>query len=196
MAARPVHADMPYRVLGRTGAQVSAIGLGGWHLGFKHVDEPLSLRIVRSAIDRGLHGMDHCWDYNGGASETRMGNALRDGYRHKAFLLTKIDGRSKQDATKQLEDSLRRLQTDCIDLVQHREILRDADPHRIFRVVRHRSCYRRNTLYKQAFHSKCYDAAPTNQDDLCGITEMKPGQKPSNCEKRVRSLAGRRTSRR
>jgi aryl-alcohol dehydrogenase-like predicted oxidoreductase len=132
MAEHPVHADMPYRVLGRTGEQVSAIGLGGWHLGFEQVDEQLSLRIVRSAIDRGINFLDNCWDYNGGASETRMGHALRDSYRQKAFLMTKIDGRSKQAAMRQLEDSLRRLQTDCIDLVQHHEILRYEDPHRIF----------------------------------------------------------------
>ena len=132
MAERPVHTDMPYRVLGRTGEQVSAIGLGGWHLGFKQVDEQLSLRIVRSAIDHGINFMDNCWDYNGGASETRMGHALRDGYRNRAFLMTKIDGRSKREAARQLEDSLRRLQTDCIDLVQHHEILRYEDPHRIF----------------------------------------------------------------
>jgi aryl-alcohol dehydrogenase-like predicted oxidoreductase len=123
---------MPYRVLGSTGEQVSAIGLGGWHLGFKRVDAHLSLRIVRSAIDRGITFLDNCWDSNDGASETRMGRALRDGYRHKGFLMTKIDGRSKHAATRQLEDSLRRLQTDCIDLVQHHEILRDEDPHRIF----------------------------------------------------------------
>jgi aryl-alcohol dehydrogenase-like predicted oxidoreductase len=132
MAERPMQADMPYRVLGRTGEQVSAIGLGGWHLGFERVDEQLSLRIVREAIDHGINFMDNCWDYNGGASETRMGNALRDGYRQKAFLMTKIDGRSKQAAMTQLEESLRRLQTDCIDLVQHHEILRYEDPHRIF----------------------------------------------------------------
>ena len=132
MSEHSVHTDMPYRVLGRTGEQVSALGLGGWHLGFKRVDEQLSLRIVRSAIDRGINFMDNCWDYNGGASETRMGNALRDGYRNRAFLMTKIDGRSKRDAASQLEDSLRRLQTDCIDLVQHHEILRYEDPHRIF----------------------------------------------------------------
>jgi aryl-alcohol dehydrogenase-like predicted oxidoreductase len=132
MSEHPVHTDMPYRVLGRTAEQVSALGLGGWHLGFQHIDEQLSLRIVRSAIDRGINFMDNCWDYNGGASETRMGNALRDGYRNRAFLMTKIDGRSKRDAARQLEDSLRRLQTDCIDLVQHHEILRYEDPHRIF----------------------------------------------------------------
>ena len=134
MAERTVHEDMPYRVLGRTGEQVSALGLGGWHLGFKDVDEHLSIRIVRSAIDRGINFMDNCWDYNGGASESRMGKALRDGYRQKVFLMTKIDGRSKQAATRQLEESLHRLQTDCIDLVQHHEILRYEDPHRIFAV--------------------------------------------------------------
>jgi aryl-alcohol dehydrogenase-like predicted oxidoreductase len=96
------------------------------------VDEQLSLRIVRSAIDRGLNFMDNSWDYNGGASEIRMGKALRDGYRDKVFLMTKIDGRSKREATRQLDESLRRLQTDRIDLVQHHEVIRFEDPHRIF----------------------------------------------------------------
>src|SRR4029079_7254200 len=112
--------------------QVSAIGLGGWHLGLKHVDEPLSIRIVRAAIDRGLNFLDNCWDYNEGASEIRMGHALRDGYRDRAFLMTKIDGRSRAEATRQLDESLVRRQTDHIDLVQHHEILRYEDPHRIF----------------------------------------------------------------
>jgi predicted aldo/keto reductase-like oxidoreductase len=132
MSESAVHAELPYRVLGSTGERVSAIGLGGWHLGFKQVDEQLSIHIVRSAIDRGINFMDNCWDYNDGASEIRMGKALRDGYRNRAFLMTKIDGRSKGEATRQLEESLRRLQTDCIDLVQHHEILRYEDPHRIF----------------------------------------------------------------
>jgi len=123
---------IPYRTLGTTGEQVSAIGLGGWHLALKHVDEALSVRIVREAIDRGINFLDNCWDYNEGASEIRMGRALRDGYRDRVFLMTKIDGRSRAEATRQLEQSLRRLQTDCIDLVQHHEILRYEDPHRIF----------------------------------------------------------------
>jgi predicted aldo/keto reductase-like oxidoreductase len=123
---------MPYRDLGRTGERVSAIGLGGWHLGLKTVDEPLSLRLVRAAIDRGINFMDNSWDYNDGASEIRMGKALRDGYREKAFLMTKIDGRSKAEAARQLDESLQRLQTDRIDLVQHHEVLRFEDPHRIF----------------------------------------------------------------
>ena len=123
---------MPYRVLGRTGGQVYAIGLGGWHLALPHVDEALSLRIVRTAIDRGINFMDNSWDYNEGQSELRMGKALRDGYRERVFLMTKIDGRSKKEAARQLDESLRRLRTDCIDLVQHHEILRYEDPHRIF----------------------------------------------------------------
>lgn len=123
---------VPHRILGRTGVSVSAIGLGGWHLALKHVDEPLSLRIVRSAIDRGITFLDNAWDYNDGASEVRMGKALRDGYRDRAFLMTKIDGRSRREATRQLDESLRRLQTDHIDLVQHHEIIRYEDPHRIF----------------------------------------------------------------
>jgi len=121
-----------YRSLGKTGERVSPIGLGGWHLGLPHVDEQLGFRIVRSAIDRGVTFMDNSWDYNDGASEIRMGRALRDGYRDKAFLMTKIDGRSKREARRQLDESLRRLQTDRIDLIQHHEVIRFDDPHRIF----------------------------------------------------------------
>src|SRR5713226_755802 len=124
--------EMPYRLLGRTGARVSAIGLGGWHIGFKAMSEALSIRIIRTAIERGINFLDNSWDYNEGASEIRMGKALRDGYRNKVFLMTKIDGRSKSEAARQLDESLRRLQTDCIDLVQHHEILRFEDPHRMF----------------------------------------------------------------
>jgi aryl-alcohol dehydrogenase-like predicted oxidoreductase len=124
--------DIPLRTLGRTGEQVSAIGLGGWHLALPHVDEALSIRIVRSAIDAGITFLDNSWDYNDGGSEMRMGKALADGYRGKAFLMTKIDGRSRQAATGQLDQSLRRLRTDCVDLVQHHEVLRFEDPHRIF----------------------------------------------------------------
>jgi predicted aldo/keto reductase-like oxidoreductase len=124
--------DMPYRILGRTGERVSAIGLGGWHLGLPHVDEALSLRIVREAIDRGITFLDNSWDYNDGASEIRMGRALKDGYRQRAFVMTKIDGRSKVEAARQLNESLRRLGVDCIDLVQHHEVIRFEDPHRIF----------------------------------------------------------------
>ena len=124
--------EVPRRALGRTGERVSAIGLGGWHIALAHVDEALAIRLVRSAIDRGVDFMDNSWDYNDGASEDRMGKALRDGYRDRVFLMTKIDGRSKKEAARQLEESLKRLRTDRIDLVQHHEVIRFEDPHRIF----------------------------------------------------------------
>ncbi len=123
---------MIYRTLGSTGQMVSAIGVGGWHLSLKQVDEQLAIRIIRSAVDRGINFLDNSWDYNEGVSELRMGKALADGYRQRAFLMTKIDGRSRKEAAKQLEDSLRRLRVDCIDLVQHHEVIRFEDPHRIF----------------------------------------------------------------
>jgi aryl-alcohol dehydrogenase-like predicted oxidoreductase len=123
---------MLYRMLGSTGEKVSAIGVGGWHLGLSGVDEQLSIRIIRTAVDRGINFMDNAWDYGEGASEIRMGKALRDGYRHRVFLMTKIDGRSKKEAARQLDQSLRRLQVDMIDLVQHHEVIRYEDPHRIF----------------------------------------------------------------
>jgi aryl-alcohol dehydrogenase-like predicted oxidoreductase len=132
MTANTTQSEMLYRELGSTGERVSAIGLGGWHLSLKHVDEPMAIRLVHTAIDRGINFMDNSWDYMGGESEIRMGKALQGGYRDRVFLMTKIDGRSKQEATKQLDDSLKRLQVDHIDLVQHHEILRFEDPHRIF----------------------------------------------------------------
>lgn len=123
---------MIYRTLGRTGERVSAIGVGGWHLSLKHVPSELAHRIVRSAIDRGITFMDNSWDYNRGMSERRMGKALQDGYRSKVFLMTKIDGRTMKEATKQLDQSLDRLRVDMIDLVQHHEIIRYEDADRIF----------------------------------------------------------------
>ena len=124
--------EMPLRTLGRTGERVSSIGLGGWHLSLKHVDAKLAERIMRSAADRGINFFDNSWDYNDGESEKRMGRALQDGYRAKVFLMTKINGRTKKEATKQLDESLRRLRVDMIDLVQHHEVIRFEDPDRIF----------------------------------------------------------------
>jgi len=123
---------MIYRTLGSTGQKVSAVGVGGWHLGLKEVDHQLALRIVRSAIDRGINFLDNSWDYNEGVRELRMGEALQDGYRQRAFVMTKIDGRSRKEAVRQLDELLRRLRVDHIDLVQHHEIIRFEDPHRIF----------------------------------------------------------------
>jgi uncharacterized protein len=128
---RPESSNMIYRELGRTGERVSAIGMGGYHIG-KQQDPDESIRLLRSAIDRGITFMDNCWDYNGGISEIRMGQALRDGYRQKVFLMTKIDGRDKSTAARQIEQSLGRLQTDVIDLLQFHEVIRLDDPDVIF----------------------------------------------------------------
>ncbi len=124
--------DMLYRALGRTGEQVSAIGMGGFHIAHPGLSENDSIRLVRAAVDRGITFMDNSWDYNEGQSEMRMGKALKDGYRQKVFLMTKIDGRTKEVAERQIATCLERLQTDHIDLVQHHEIIRFDDPDRIF----------------------------------------------------------------
>jgi predicted aldo/keto reductase-like oxidoreductase len=131
-AAKPDSKNgVPHRTLGRTGERISLIGLGGYHLG-KQSDPDESIRIIRTGIDEGINFLDNCWDYNDGESEIRMGRALRDGYRQKAFLMTKIDGRNKTAAVTQINESLRRLQTDRIDLLQFHEVIRDSDPDRIF----------------------------------------------------------------
>src|SRR5207244_2916432 len=117
--------------LGRTGQEVSVIGLGGHHIG-RQKEEQESIAIIRAAIDAGITFMDNCWDYHDGGSEIRMGKALKDGYRKKVFLMTKIDGRTKKAAAEQIDESLKRLQTDVIDLIQHHETIRMEDPDRVF----------------------------------------------------------------
>jgi len=124
--------DMLYRTLGRTGEQVSLIGMGGFHIGKPDTDAE-GIKLIHSGVDQGINFLDNCWDYNNGNSEVRMGKALaQNGYRDKVFLMTKLDGRTKASASSQLEQSLTRLQTDHIDLVQFHEILRMEDPDRIF----------------------------------------------------------------
>jgi predicted aldo/keto reductase-like oxidoreductase len=123
--------EMLYRTLGRTGQQVSAIGLGGFHIG-KIKEEQESIKLIRTAIDRGINFMDNSWDYHNGRSERWMGKALKNGYRQKVLLMTKLDGRTKAAATMQIDESLKALQTDYLDLLQHHEILRFEDPDRIF----------------------------------------------------------------
>ena len=122
---------MIYRKLGRTGEKVSAIGLGGYHLGFPP-DPAESVRIIRHAIDRGITFLDNCWDYHDGESERRMGTALRGGYRDKVFLMTKFDARTRKATAEQIDESLQRLQTDHIDLIQYHENIRLEDPDRFF----------------------------------------------------------------
>ncbi|MDZ7952020.1 aldo/keto reductase [Nostoc sp. DedQUE09] len=123
--------EMLYRQLGRTKEQISVIGLGGHHIG-RPKDEQEGIELIRTALDRGINFMDNSWDYHNGDSEIRMGKALQNGYRQKAFLMTKIDGRTKAAAAKQIDESLKRLQTDHIDLLQHHEVIRMEDPDRIF----------------------------------------------------------------
>lgn len=123
--------DMIYRTLGRTGERVSAIGLGGYHIGVPAAEKD-GIRIIRTAVDRGINFLDNCWDYHDGKSEVWMGKALRDGYRQRIFLMTKFDGRTKASCAAQLDQSLQRLQTDHLDLIQFHENIRMEDPDRFF----------------------------------------------------------------
>ncbi|MCU1278843.1 MAG: Nucleoside-diphosphate-sugar epimerase [bacterium] len=128
----PAGGTMPMRTLGRTGVKVSLLGLGGYHLGIPRADKE-AVRIIHAAMDHGVTFLDNCWDYNGGKSEERMGIALAEpSRRQKAFLMTKLDGRTKDSAAQQLEQSLKRLRTDQIDLVQVHEVIRMEDPDRVF----------------------------------------------------------------
>jgi diketogulonate reductase-like aldo/keto reductase len=124
--------ELPRRALGRTGEHVSCIGLGGYHIGKASIPEPDAIQLIRQAVDRGINFLDNCWDYNDGVSEVRMGKALAGGYRNKVFLMTKIDGRTKASAAQQIDESLSRLQTDHVDLMQFHEVIRLEDPDRIF----------------------------------------------------------------
>jgi predicted aldo/keto reductase-like oxidoreductase len=129
--AAETKSGIAYRTLGKTGEKVSMMGLGGYHIGMQK-DEKESIQIIRSAVDNGINFLDNCWDYNGGESEVRMGKALRDGYRKRVFLMTKLDGHDKTTAAKQIDESLSRLQTDHIDLMQFHEVIRFEDPDKIF----------------------------------------------------------------
>ncbi len=124
--------EMPYRTLGKTGVKVSAIGLGGFHLGLSHLEEPDAIKIFHSAVDRGINFSDNSWDYNQGISEKRVGKALKNGYREKVFVMTKFDGRTKGSALKQLDESLERLEVQHVDLWQFHENIRMEDPDRFF----------------------------------------------------------------
>ncbi len=129
--SRPMSPDMPYRELGRTGEKVSLIGLGGGHIG-NRIDEAAAVRLMRAAVDGGMSFFDNAWDYNDGRSENRMGLAMKDGYRQKVFLMTKTDSHTATGFNTQLEESLRRLQVETIDLVQFHEVVRMTDPDAIF----------------------------------------------------------------
>jgi len=122
---------IPTRVLGSTGVRVTVLCVGGYHIGKPGARE-IGERIIRTAIDEGINFLDNAWCYNSGVSEEIMGRALRDGYRDKVFLMTKNHGRDAETYARQLEESLRRLQTEMIDLVQFHEINDDGIPGRIF----------------------------------------------------------------
>jgi aryl-alcohol dehydrogenase-like predicted oxidoreductase len=122
---------MEYRALGRTGQRVSVIGVGGSHLSGEKVTPKQAIEIVRGALDAGINFLDNSWDYGEGESEKRVGKALKDGYRDSAFVMTKIDGRNRKEAEKQLNESLKRLGVETIDLVQHHEVIRYDDVTRI-----------------------------------------------------------------
>lgn len=125
--------SVPLRRLGRTEQHVSAIGLGGFHIGQSHLADAEAIALIHGAIDGGITFLDNSWDYNGGTSEMRMGRALSyGGYRDRAFLMTKIDARTKRAAARQIEESLSRLLTDRIDLLQFHEVIRNEDADRIF----------------------------------------------------------------
>ncbi len=126
----PAGARVPTRKLGKTGVDTSIVGLGGYHLGIPSEEE--AIRIIRSALDHGMNFLDNCWDYNGGESELRMGKALKEGYRAKAFVMTKLDGRTAKSTSEQLDQSLKRLQIDMVDLVQIHEVIRPDDPEKCF----------------------------------------------------------------
>jgi aryl-alcohol dehydrogenase-like predicted oxidoreductase len=123
--------DLPRRPLGRTGVQVSCIGLGGYHLGIPR-DEAETVRLVHSAVDRGITFLDNCWDYHDGESERRVGRALQGGYRERVFLMSKIDGHTRAAAARQIDESLQRFRTDRVDLMQFHEVIRPDDPEKIF----------------------------------------------------------------
>jgi len=122
--------EIPRRKFGRHDEKVSLLGVGGHHIG--RPDRQEAIRIIREAIDHGATFLDNAWCYHHGESEVRMGEALAGGYRDKAFLMTKHHGRDKKTAMQQLEESLRRLKTDHIDLWQYHEIVYDSDPDMIF----------------------------------------------------------------
>jgi predicted aldo/keto reductase-like oxidoreductase len=122
---------VPLRPLGRTGEHVTIVGLGGWHLGAIK-DDSLAVRIMHTAIDEGLTFFDNAWDYHDGYSEEIMGKALHGGKRNEVFLMTKNCERDYEGSMRHLEDSLRRLQTDHLDLWQFHEINYDNDPDWVF----------------------------------------------------------------
>jgi len=126
-------AGLPTRKLGRTGADVSILCLGGWHIGKAAKDdgEDATIKLMQNAIDNGMTFFDNCWDYHDGYSEEVMGKAI-DGRRDEVFLMTKVCNRDYKGALSNLDDSLRRMKVDHIDLWQFHEMVYDNDPDWVF----------------------------------------------------------------
>ena len=124
--------EIPKRPFGRSGELVSILGFGGWHVGVPKTDRD-AVRLLHAAIDRGITFLDNAWDYNDGLSERRMGQAITD-RRDKVFLMTKVcvHGRDARVAMRQLDESLRRLKTDYLDLWQIHEVSFENEPPRYF----------------------------------------------------------------
>jgi len=132
MPAEVPQGTVPHRPLGNTGAQVSAIGVGGYHIGSANTDQ-VATEIVAKALDHGITFFDNAWEYHDGLSEDRIGKAIK-GKRDQAFLMTKVctHGRDEKIAMQMLEESLRRLQTDHLDLWQVHEVIYENDPDLVF----------------------------------------------------------------
>ena len=129
----PERQGMPYRLLGRTGEPVSLLGLGGAHMGQREeLDPAQAVAIMRAAVDAGVNFFDNAWSYTGGVCEERMGLALADGYRERVFLMTKVLARDPDGARSQLEDSLRRLRCETVDLWQFHSIQTTDDIDRVY----------------------------------------------------------------
>ena len=122
---------IPLRTLGATGLQVTILGVGGYHIGAGHVSEAQGIGVIRTAIDEGVNFLDNAWCYNEGRSESVMGKALADGYRDRVVLMTKNHGRDGATYRQQPEESLRRLRTDVIDVLQFHEVIHDGIPQQI-----------------------------------------------------------------
>ena len=133
-SGKPKKVLLPKRKLGRTGEEVTILGLGGFHIGAGFVPDEVAIQMIRTAIDRGVNFMDNAWSYQKGRSERLMGLALKDGYRKKVLLMTKLMARTVEDAKKQMETSLTRFKLDAVDLMQFHAIgHKDGDVDAIYK---------------------------------------------------------------
>jgi aryl-alcohol dehydrogenase-like predicted oxidoreductase len=173
---------LPTRVLGRTGVRVSVLGLGGAHAGRPSMEESECVRLIRMAVDEGMTFLDNAWEYNKGRSEEVMGKALKEpGYRQRAFLMTKVCSREYAEAKAQIEESLRRLQTDHLDLVQFHECNVQNDPAWVFEKGALRAAMEARKEGKTRFIGFTGHKAPSIHLDMLGRKfEWDTSQMPNN----------------